>query len=60
MASLGAQALKPLIGRIGIGLHLNLTVGAPIGPMPIVAPAGHFPALRELLVQFPYGSAAVE
>ena len=44
-----AQALKPLIGRIGIGLHLNLTVGAPIGPMPIVAPAGHFPALRELL-----------
>jgi predicted glycoside hydrolase/deacetylase ChbG (UPF0249 family) len=45
-----AQALKPLIGRIGIGLHLNLTVGAPIGPMPILAPAGRFQTLKELLI----------
>ena len=37
-----AQALKPLVGRIGIGLHLNLTVGAPIGPMPVLARGGTF------------------
>src|SRR6476659_7718062 len=28
-----APGLQPLKGRIGIGLHLNLTTGAPIGPM---------------------------
>ncbi|KAB0265275.1 ChbG/HpnK family deacetylase [Microvirga brassicacearum] len=46
-----AQALKPLIGRIGIGLHLNLTVGSPVGPMPILAPDGRFPPLKNLLVK---------
>jgi predicted glycoside hydrolase/deacetylase ChbG (UPF0249 family) len=46
-----APGLKPLIGRIGIGLHLNLTVGAPIGPMPILAPGGRFPPLKSLLTK---------
>jgi predicted glycoside hydrolase/deacetylase ChbG (UPF0249 family) len=46
-----AQALKPLVGRIGIGLHLNLTVGAPIGPMPLLAPGGTFSPLKDLLTK---------
>lgn len=28
-----------------LGLHLNLTVGAPLGPMPALAPSGVFPAI---------------
>jgi predicted glycoside hydrolase/deacetylase ChbG (UPF0249 family) len=44
-----AADLKPLRGRIGIGLHLNLTTGAPLGAMPGLAPARVFPALRDLL-----------
>jgi hypothetical protein len=44
-----APELKPLRARIGIGLHLNLTTGSPLGPMPILAPSGGFPPLRELL-----------
>lgn len=44
-----ASRLRPLAGRIGIGLHLNLTWGAPLGAMPGLAPDGALPALRELL-----------
>lgn len=44
-----AGDLAPLKGRIGIGLHLNLTTGAPLGPMARLAPSGRLPALRELL-----------
>jgi hypothetical protein len=44
-----APELKPLRGRIGIGLHLNLTTGSPLGPMPILASSGGFPPLRDLL-----------
>ena len=36
-------------GRIGIGLHLTLSWGAPLGPMPRLAPGGAFPPLRTLL-----------
>ncbi|MGO4572847.1 ChbG/HpnK family deacetylase [Microvirga sp. 2TAF3] len=43
-----APELKPFIGRIGIGLHLNLTTGSPIQPMPHLAPGGEFPRLKEL------------
>jgi chitin disaccharide deacetylase len=35
--------------RIAIGLHLNLTLGAPSGPMPKLAPGGAFPSLGALL-----------
>jgi chitin disaccharide deacetylase len=44
-----ASALRPLKGRIGIGLHLNLTTGSPLGAMPRLAPSGAFPPLKELL-----------
>jgi predicted glycoside hydrolase/deacetylase ChbG (UPF0249 family) len=42
-------ALLPLKERIGIGLHLNLTTGMPLGHMPRLAPRGAFPALNEIL-----------
>ncbi|WP_201863371.1 ChbG/HpnK family deacetylase [Microvirga soli] len=44
-----AGDLKPLKGRIVVGLHLNLTTGSPLGPMPQLAPTGIFPTLRTLL-----------
>ncbi len=34
---------------IALGLHLNLTLGAPLGPMPHLAPSGTFPHLGTLL-----------
>jgi predicted glycoside hydrolase/deacetylase ChbG (UPF0249 family) len=46
-----APDLRPLIGRIGIGLHLNLTTGSPIGSMPQLAPSGALPPLQELLAK---------
>ena len=30
-------------GHLSVGLHLDLTLGAPLGPMPRLAPAGTFP-----------------
>lgn len=44
-----APDLKPLKGRIAVGLHLNFTTGSPLGPMPQLAPSGTFPALKDLL-----------
>lgn len=35
--------------RADIGLHLTLTFGAPLGPMPKLAPSGELPKLRPLL-----------
>jgi predicted glycoside hydrolase/deacetylase ChbG (UPF0249 family) len=42
-------ALKTFEGQADIGLHLNLTLGAPLGPMPRFAPHG-FPPLRDILL----------
>lgn len=44
-----APRLKPLIGRVAVGLHLNLTTGSPLGAMPELAPDGVFPPLKTLL-----------
>jgi predicted glycoside hydrolase/deacetylase ChbG (UPF0249 family) len=44
-----AAALKPHRARADIGLHLNLTLGAPLGPMPRFAPSGVFPSVGALL-----------
>ena len=44
-----APALRAYDGRADIGLHLNLTAGAPITAMPVLAPRGIFPPLRQLL-----------
>lgn len=46
-----ASALEPLKGQIGVGLHLNLTTGIPLGAMPRLAPSGRFPPLKEVLAQ---------
>jgi predicted glycoside hydrolase/deacetylase ChbG (UPF0249 family) len=45
---------KPITGvrdRIAVGLHIDLTLGRPIGPMPSLAPAGRFPSLRQILIR---------
>jgi chitin disaccharide deacetylase len=44
-----ARCLLPFRFRLAIGLHLNLTLGAPLGPMPNLAPAGELPRLKTLL-----------
>ncbi|HZH12036.1 MAG TPA: ChbG/HpnK family deacetylase [Microvirga sp.] len=41
--------LMPLKGHIGVGLHLNLTTGAPLGPMGRLAPSGRLPLLEAVL-----------
>jgi predicted glycoside hydrolase/deacetylase ChbG (UPF0249 family) len=43
-----AVAIKPLIGRIAIGLHLTLTDQRPVGPMPHLAPEGKLPSIGAL------------
>ncbi|RVU16147.1 ChbG/HpnK family deacetylase [Methylobacterium oryzihabitans] len=45
----GAPALKELAGTVGLGLHLTLTAGAPLGPMPRLAPDGRLPSLGRLM-----------
>lgn len=37
-------------GRLSIGLHLNFTLGPPLGPMRRLAPKGRFPSLSKLMV----------
>lgn len=46
-----AAELQPLKGRIGIGLHLNLTTGSSLGEMATLAPDGRFPPLKEMLAK---------
>ena len=47
----GAPRLSAHRGHLSVGLHLNLTVGAPLGPMPRLAPDGAFPGLQGLLAR---------
>ncbi len=44
-----AKRLAALRNQIAIGLHLNFTVGAPLGAMPILAPSGALPPMMELM-----------
>jgi len=44
-----ARRLGGLRGRVAIGLHLNLTVGAPLGAMPAFAPGGAFPVISSVI-----------
>ena len=44
-----AQALRPFIGRADLGLHLNLTAGAPLTAMPRLAPGGVLPGVGALI-----------
>jgi len=43
-----AAAIKPLTGRIAIGLHLTLTMQKPLGAMPSLAPNGTLPSIGAL------------
>ncbi len=45
----GAAALRRYAARADIGLHLNLTLGAPLSSMPRFASSGHFPDISRLL-----------
>ncbi len=40
-----AGRLAALRGHVAVGLHFNLTLGAPIGPMPRLAPGGGLPTI---------------
>jgi hypothetical protein len=44
-----APALEDLGEKIAVGLHLNLTTGAPLGPMPAFAPDGRLPESRDVV-----------
>ena len=44
-----ASALVPFVDRADIGLHLNLTLGAPLAPMPILAPDGRLPGIGAMM-----------
>jgi predicted glycoside hydrolase/deacetylase ChbG (UPF0249 family) len=44
-----AGDLRRFEAQADIGLHLNLTLGAPLGPMPRFAPDGKLPAIGTLL-----------
>ena len=46
--------------HLSVGLHLDLTLGPPLGPMPRLAPAGSFPGLRGLLTRALLGLLDVE
>ena len=43
-----AKALAERKDRADAGLHINLTVGAPLGAMPLTAPDGRFPSMLVL------------
>lgn len=44
-----AAALKPVAGKIAVGLHLNLTLGAPLTNAPQLAPNGSLPSIKALM-----------
>lgn len=44
-----APRLVAIRSHVAIGLHINLTLGAPLRPMPRLAPTGRFPALGHLV-----------
>lgn len=44
-----AARLRAVRDRIAIGLHLNLTLGRSLGPMPKLAPDGVFPSLGAIV-----------
>jgi predicted glycoside hydrolase/deacetylase ChbG (UPF0249 family) len=46
-----AAALAPVAaaGSVEVGLHVNLTLGRPLGPLPRLAPGGTLPALPALI-----------
>jgi predicted glycoside hydrolase/deacetylase ChbG (UPF0249 family) len=45
----GARELRPFRAKAEIGLHLNLTLGSPLGDMPAFAASGRLPEIRQLV-----------
>jgi predicted glycoside hydrolase/deacetylase ChbG (UPF0249 family) len=45
--AMGRELIR-FAARADIGLHLNLTIGRPLGPMPRFAPEGRFPGMAPL------------
>jgi predicted glycoside hydrolase/deacetylase ChbG (UPF0249 family) len=45
----GARELRPFKAKSEIGLHLNLTLGSPLGDMPAFAASGRLPEIRQLV-----------
>lgn len=43
-----ATRAADLRGQIAVGLHFNLTLGAPLAPMPTLAPGGRLPGIGRL------------
>jgi predicted glycoside hydrolase/deacetylase ChbG (UPF0249 family) len=54
-----AGPLRAQRDQAAVGLHLNLTTGAPLGAMPVLAPAGRLPGLGLLLRRLLGGGASV-
>lgn len=46
-----AARIRELSGQVAVGLHFNLTLGAPLGPMPRLAPSGRLPLVGELVTR---------
>ncbi len=44
-----AKNLAPYYGKAELGLHVTLTLGRPLGPMPLLAPTGDLPTLGQIL-----------
>lgn len=47
--AVAARELAPFVGQAQIGVHLNLTAGAPLGPAPHLAPHGLLPEIGVFL-----------
>ncbi|MGH6830070.1 MAG: ChbG/HpnK family deacetylase [Methylocella sp.] len=45
----GAHELRQFKAKADIGLHLNLTLGSPLGDMPVFAPSGRLPGISHVL-----------
>ena len=55
-----AAALRPFAERADLGLHLNLTLGRPLGVMPQLAPAGTLPRVGTLIAAAWRGSLPLD
>jgi predicted glycoside hydrolase/deacetylase ChbG (UPF0249 family) len=55
-----AALLKPYSGSVDIGLHLVFTDQTPLGQMPVLAPHGRLPSLRQLAMRSMMGNLPLD